>query len=167
MSFDESTHWQLTELVAAQITTWATTNWSDATVKSAFLLEEITQTINASSAPVIGVLPSSVIDDVDGDATGRDQDLITILVVVLAHVREPKLNARVSPLDGKMNKLRRMLKGFQPAAVTVNNNGDTETVERRSIQYVTVFDHEALVSEQFASAIAAEYSLCLGDLDVD
>ena len=157
-----SPHFQLAEQLENYVTAWAATEWTSAVVEAGFRIESFGQMISASNPIVIAIMPTSVIDDADGQAVGMDQDLITITVLILARLENVKTST-IATLDALSNELRRHLKQFTPTAITVSD-AVTETPERRSVNYVAVYDAMELNAEIFASAIECQYALCTGEL---
>lgn len=165
MSFD-SPHYLIAKQLETAIAGWATANWPDAEVTLGYLIEQFNRIVDpddGESDVVIGILPTSVVDDGEGQAVGMDQDLVTVSVLVMQRMADLETET-VRSVDAICNRLRRYLKRFEPAEIVINEDGDTEEPDRRSVNYLAVFDHDDLRSEIFASCISCEYAVCTGEL---
>ena len=159
----DSPHFQLATQVQEFVTSWAATNWTGAVAEAGFRIEKFSQMITASQPTLLAIMPTSVIDDVDGQAVGMDQDLITISVLVLSLLDDAR-TATIADIDSKTNTLRRKLKTFESSGLIVDGDALVEVPERRSVNYVGVYDAMELNADIFASAIEMQFAICTGDL---
>lgn len=153
-----SPHWTIAKALETVLTTWAAANWSGAEVVAAFQLERFNEIVTGTDGSVvIGLLPTSVVNDSDGAARRHDQDVITISAIVVSRLADFKTST-IEAVDTKTDLLRKYLQTVQTVAV------GSEQAERQSTQLFTVFDHDKLSDEVFASLILCEYEFDAGEL---
>lgn len=150
-----SPHRTIANAVKSVATSWAATNWDTATCAVGYHLERLNQILGDDSPIVIGVIPTSVDDQVDRATRQHDEDLITISVVVMARMKNLD-DDTITEHDTNTSALRTQLRKLQEITV------GSATAERESTKLFTVFDHDKLSDEVWASLILCEYSLDSG-----
>ena len=149
-----SPHFDVCKKLATAVTTWKTSNWPAASdAEAVFQLEKLTQITEGDEAPAIGFLPTSVTETGLDDARRFDNDLVTISCIVLQRLSDFQTST-IETTDDKVAALRRYLQSVQ--TITVDSG---EVAERQATKLFTVFDHDKLSAEVWASLILCEYTM--------
>ena len=157
----ESPHWQIASELESSVDAWAQANWP-ATVEAGFSFEDLQNLVTEDQPVVIGLIPLAVRDEPE-----ELQDLITVGVFVFVKTDSIR-TAKVLPFDRNTNLLRSHLRTVATIDVEVilaDATTVTEAAERRRTTLTTVFDHDELRREVWASMIEMEYAVCTGGVE--